>query len=290
MAVEGLLPSGPYKLVRGHALGRLCGAIVAWGVFGAIVLVMGQQATDRAAALLQDGRIASASVRREIAATWQSRSGVPTRSWKEQVFDWLLPTVQGTVSADLGGESRSLDVVLPLLWSRLENLPSLALVEASEVDRGQVFVTTTWHLATRVERGVRLGVDLALVAGIVWPVVWFARGAWRRARTAAHVAAVGNPWVADARFEPVGRRWRLMVRWNGRNGPQSLQVEQDPRHGAPFLVGPGKVLLLVDPQRPDLALVLRQRLWPLRLHPELVQSVVARVAALHPEPLSIPRA
>jgi hypothetical protein len=81
-----------------------------------------------------------------------------------------------------------------------------------------------------------------------------------------------------------------MVRWNGRNGPQSLQVEQDPRHGAPFLVGPGKVLLLVDPQRPHLALVLRQRLWPLRLAPELVQSVGARVAALHAEPLSIPRA
>ena len=166
MAAEEWLPSGPYKLVRGHALGRLCGAIMAWGVFGAIVLVMGQQAKDRVAALLQDGRIAGASVRREIAATWQSRSGVPTRSWKEQVFDWLLPTFQGTASADLGGESKSLDVALPLLWSRLESLPPLALVG----DQGGGGLWLAYGIVCALLEANRSGhgqvVDAAIIDGV----------------------------------------------------------------------------------------------------------------------------
>jgi len=284
-----LLPPGPYALVRGHALARTCGSVLAWGVFGAILWVMVQRAIDCVGGLLHDTQIAGASARRESSATWRPVQSAPSRSWKEQAIDWLLPTLSGIASNDLGGESRTVSVALPLVWSRLEDLPALALIESLDVDAKQESVTTSWHLVTRTERGVRLAIDLAMYGGVAWVVSWLARTTWRRARTAAHIAAHGAPCIGDARFEPAGRRWRLLVRWHGRNGVESLQVEQDPRHGAPFLVGPGQVLLLVDAERPHLALVLRQRLWPLRLAPGLVEEVCAQVAALHPEPLTIPR-
>lgn len=288
MLAGQLLPPGPYALVRGYALTRRLGSLLAGCVVVLLVLMFGNDAKDEIGALLRDVRIAGATTR-ESNASWSPRPS-DARSWKQQIVEHVLPTVAGTVAGSIGGEPVYVQMSLPLLWTRFEDLPPLVLVESLADGALSERVTTSWHLATRFERWLRLAVDLTVRFGLVWVVFWLARSTWRRGRSAARIAAHAIPWIGEARFEPAGNRWRLMVRWAGRDGESSTQVEQDPRHGGPFLVGPGKVLLLVDPDRPRSAIVLRQRLWPLRLPAATIDDVVARVAPKEGEEWTIPQA
>jgi hypothetical protein len=267
------LPPGPWPLRRGFVLWRTVLAPVL-AAAGVLLAVLAASSTWNGARQLLDEAQVAASANGSADARFVGR--VNARGWRGT---GLFQTFEGMAIATDDGRRVAAGVSFALVVSSREDLPPLRVLyrDASHA------TTTNWHVATRGERWVALGLGLlAMIAAALAPL-WVAWGMWRRARVAAAIAGDGLEVLATVDAVParawLGRpRWSLFASWELDGERFRQRIHDEPRHGGPLTVDE-RAVLLVSRHRPDRALVVREDLWPLRLLPHERDAILARITA-----------
>ncbi|MCA8965865.1 MAG: hypothetical protein KDC48_13355 [Planctomycetes bacterium] len=268
------LPAGPYRLAGGYARRAF---LLGWMLrgFGLLfVALLAWVMSQRVPALLQDAAIWNAADAVEAPAEFEGRVSSRLGVW---------PEYRGTVrfvAADGSRHEQRLEFETLLEIDR--DTPSVVRYLPSDPD---AFVYC-WAGENITQRWLSLLVLGVVFGALLVPALWFLGGRWvRQCRLAAAIAEDGceaTARVLEVREQKqYGRVVSRVVRVELQtpDGPCKFGEVFGKKQGLPCLVDARRVLCVVSPRFPKLAVLLRDDLYPLELPAGQQEQALQRIAA-----------